>query len=43
MLTEQLMAHDYGPHLLEYLNKMKTMRRLMRQRLAEQGVLQSEG
>jgi hypothetical protein len=42
MLTEQLMAFDYGPHLLDHLNKMKNMRRLMRQRLAEKGMLREE-
>jgi hypothetical protein len=42
MLTEQLMAFDYGPHLLDHLNNMKKMRRLMRQRLAEKGMLHTE-
>ena len=30
------MAYDYSPHLLEHLRKMKTMRGLMKQRLAEE-------
>ena len=34
MLTEQHLAYDYGPHLLDHLNTMRTMRRLMKQRLA---------
>ena len=34
MLAEHLMAYDYGAYLLEHLRKMKTMRRLMKQRLA---------
>jgi hypothetical protein len=39
MLTEQLMAFDYGPHLFNYLNSMKTMRRLMKRRLAAKGTI----
>lgn len=34
MLTEQHMAFDYGPHLLDHLNTVRSMRRLMRQRVA---------
>jgi len=34
MLTEHLMAHDYSPYLLEHLKKTKTMRGLIKQRLA---------
>ena len=34
MLAEHLMVYDYGSYLLEHLGKMKTMRRLMMQRLA---------
>ncbi len=30
MLAEHLMAHDYSPHLLEHLKKMKTMRELIK-------------
>ena len=36
MLAEQTMAYDYSPHLLEHLQKMKTMRGLLKQRLAMQ-------
>ena len=42
MLTEQLMVYDYGPHLLNHLNTMKTMRRLMRRRIAAKGTIHSE-
>jgi hypothetical protein len=42
MLTEQQMAFDYCPHLISHLNSMKTMRRLMRQRLAAKGTIHSE-
>ncbi|MGO9112479.1 MAG: hypothetical protein ACLP9L_24880 [Thermoguttaceae bacterium] len=34
MLVEHLMAYDYGPQLLEHFGMMKTMRGLIRQRLA---------
>jgi hypothetical protein len=43
MLTEQLMAYDYGPHLLDYLNTMRTMRRLMRQRIAAKDMIHGDG
>jgi hypothetical protein len=42
MLTEQLMAFDYGPHLLDHLNNMRTMRRLMKRRLAAKGTIHRE-
>ena len=42
MLAEQLMAFDYGPHLLAHLSSMKTMRRLMRRRLAVKGTIGDE-
>jgi hypothetical protein len=41
MLTEQLMAFDYCPHLISHINSMKTMRRLMKQRLAAKGTIHS--
>jgi hypothetical protein len=34
MLAEHLMAHDYSPHMLDHLRMMKTMRGLIKQRLA---------
>ena len=34
MLVAHRMAYDYAPHLLEHLRKMKTMRGLIKQRLA---------
>ena len=34
MLTKQRLVFDYVPHLLNHLNTMKAMRRLMKQRLA---------
>ncbi len=39
MLTKQRLVFDYGPHLLNHLNTMKTMRRLMKQRLAAKGTI----
>jgi hypothetical protein len=42
MLTEQQMSFDYGPHLLDHLNSMKTMRRLMKRRLAAKGTIHSD-
>jgi hypothetical protein len=42
MLTEQFMAFDYGPHLLRHLNSMKTMRRLMRRRIAAKGTIHGD-
>ena len=43
MLTEHLMAFDYSPYLLDHLAKMKTMRRLVKQRLAAEGRIRDEG
>jgi hypothetical protein len=37
MLAEELLTFDYGPHLLDHLNTMRKMRRLIRQRLASKG------
>jgi hypothetical protein len=42
MLAEQQMAFDYGPHLLDHLNRMKTIRRLMKRRLAAKGTIHSD-
>ncbi len=43
MLAEHLMAHNYSPHTLEHLQKMKTMRGLMKQRLALGDEIEDEG
>ena len=43
MLAEHLMAYDYSPHLLEHLRRMKTMRGLLRQRLATGDEIKKEG
>ena len=40
-LTEHLMARDYSPRLLDHLRMMRTMRGLLRQRLAEEGKVAS--
>lgn len=40
MLAEHLMAHDYSRYLLEHLKKMKTMRGLIRQRVAAKDEIQ---
>ena len=42
MLTEQMMVFDYGPHLLNHLNSMKTMRRLMKRRIAAKGTIHGD-
>ena len=41
MLTEHLMARDYSPRLLDHLHMMRTMRGLLKQRLAEEGKVKS--
>jgi len=43
MLAEHVMAYNYSPHLLEHLQKMKTMRGLMKQRLAMGDKIEGEG